>query len=497
MLFRSGKPPRVQGPIGARNLLTVVVGSLGNQAFITTNTPQKIALDSVPKGETGADGLELKDLTPGNHDLIVGDGPEQKKLVVTFGPVPILTAFAKSDVNSGTLVVATGEDGATVYVDGKQQRRRTQRGQLRVPALGNVTVRVEKEGFQPVLEKTATVAKGEEKRLEFKLVPLPQVASLQIRGAAAGTAVFLGDREIGVVAPDGIFSAANLPPGDHPIELRRQGYANKRITRTFKAGETVTLTGPDIAMVATTATVRLNLNPPETQVTYRHSDEMQSHAVKDSTLRIESGSYVFTAHAPGYVERIERVQVGAGENRPLDLTLQKVVAAPAVRAPAAVAMDWSKAGWTQEDNTWVKKGGNFVVVRPGPVNGVIAFTAELKKGGGFLRGAGKIRWFVDFTNSKNYALFELDKKTFVVKDVHEGRSIERDRTQHNSGDLRSVDVQVDVSPDRVVTRLKVGQQWVVLDTWNQSGRDFTDGKFGFLVPGSDEIGIASFRFNPR
>jgi hypothetical protein len=131
------------------------------------------------------------------------------------------------------------------------------------------------------------------------------------------------------------------------------------------------------------------------------------------------------------------------------------------------------------------------------VNGTITFTADLKKGGGFLRGAGKIRWFVDYTNSKNYAVFELDKKNFQAKDVREGRAFDRERTQHNSGELKSIEVQVEVAGDRVTNRLRVGQQWVVLDSWTQPGRDFTDGKFGFLVPGNDEIGISNFRYVPR
>ena len=58
-------------------------------------------------------------------------------------------------------------------------------------------------------------------------------------------------------------------------------------------------------------------------------------------------------------------------------------------------------------------------------------------------------------------------------------------------------VQKILAGDRVTNRMRVGQQWVILDSWTQPGRDFTDGKFGFLVPGTDEIGISNFRYNPR
>jgi hypothetical protein len=495
----AGKLPVITAPITANGLLTVLVSGFGNEARVFTSSPQKIALDSQPVGDTGPDGLVLKNVTPGAHDLAVGEGPNQKKMVLTFGPSPTLTAFVKSDVNSGILVVVTGEDGAAVYVNGKEQKRKTQRGQLRILALGDVTVHVAKDGFQPVGDKTATIAKGEEKQIEFKLVPLPQVAALQVRGAAPGTEILLGDRKLGQTGADGNLSAGNVPPGDHVIELRREGFANKRVLRSFKPGETVALTPGDLALVATTGIIHLGFNPPDAQVTYRHSDETQSHPVRDPNLKLESGSYVFTAKAPGYTDKIERVQVAAGEMRSLDLTLSKVTPPPAAAAkssPVAVP-DWSKSGWAMEDGAWVRKGGNFVVIKSGPVNGTISFTAELKKGGGFLRGAGKIRWFVDYTNSKNYAVFELDKKNFQAKDVREGRAFDRERTQHNSGELRSVDIQVEVTGDRITNRMKVGQQWVVLDSWTQPGRDFTDGKFGFFVPGSDEIGIANFRYVAR
>jgi hypothetical protein len=494
----AGKAPVITGPIAGYGLLTVLVSGFGNQARVYTNSPQKIALGGQPQGEAGPEGLELKNLTPGDLDLTIGEGPDQKKMVFNFGPAPALTAFIKSDVNSGTLVVVTGEDGTTVYVNGKQQKRKTQGGQLRVLALGDVAVRVAKEGFQEVADQTATVAKGEEKRLEFKLVPLPQVAALQVRGAAPGTEVFIGDRRLGVIAVDGNLSAGNLAPGDHVVELRREGFANKRILKTFKPGEPVALTPADLAMMATTGVIRVAANPPEAQVTYRHSDETQSHAVRDPNLKLESGSYVFTAKAPGYVDKVERVQLAAGEQRNLELLLTKVPAPVTVNKPGPVAIaDWSKSGWAMEDGAWVRKGGNFVVIKQGPVNGTITFTAELKKGGGFLRGAGKIRWFVDYTNSKNYAVFELDKKNFQAKDVREGRAFDRERTQHNAGELKSVEIQVEITGDRITNRMKVGQQWVVLDSWTQPGRDFTDGRFGFLVPGNDEIGVSNFHYVAR
>ena len=53
-----------------------------------------------------------------------------------------------------------------------------------------------------------------------------------------------------------------------------------------------------------------------------------------------------------------------------------------------------------------------------------------------------------------------------------------------------------MTPDRVVQKVRVGDEWKVLDTFTEPGRDFTQGKFGFLVQGNDEIGISDFKFLP-
>jgi len=60
----------------------------------------------------------------------------------SFGAAPMLTAFLKTDVNAGTLIVSTGQDGVRVFLNGKEYRRLTSHGQLRVPILGKVAVRV-------------------------------------------------------------------------------------------------------------------------------------------------------------------------------------------------------------------------------------------------------------------------------------------------------------------------------------------------------------------
>ena len=146
-------------------------------------------------------------------------GPDQRKLVVAFGPTPMLTAFIKSDVNTGTLVVATGEDDVAVYLNGKEYKRRTKRGELRVQTFGNIDVRVFKSGFQPEPNQRVEVKKGEEVKLAFTLKPLPKVAGAPGSQRHTGYSNFPGRPPLGVSARMVYCPRSTLPRAITPSRL--------------------------------------------------------------------------------------------------------------------------------------------------------------------------------------------------------------------------------------------------------------------------------------
>ena len=43
--------------------------------------------------------------------------------------------------------------------------------------------------------------------------------------------------------------------------------------------------------------------------------------------------------------------------------------------------------------------------------------------------------------------------------------------------------------------MKVGENWVVLDS--QPNHGGTEGAFGFVIPGSDEIAVSDLHYSPR
>ena len=486
-----GRLPAVAGPVNARNMIAVLVASFGKQARVETSAgPWKLAVNGQPQSDAGPAGADLTGFHPGVNEIVVGEGRDQRNMSESFGAAPMLTAFLKTDVNAGTLIVATGQDDVRVFLNGKEYRRRTQRGQLRVQALGKVAVRVAKSGFEDEPAQTVEVKKGAEVRLQFDLKPQPQFGSLEIHGAMAGSEVLVDRKNAGTVGPDGSFSLSAIQPGDHTIELRREQYLPKRVQRSFHAGQAVVLAGADVVLAAANGTIRLKRDPPSATITYRRGDETESHEAPGNQIELPAGSYAFSASAPGFAEFTTRVQLAASENREVDFTLARErPAAPPPVAASGMAEFEDAPKWKKEGDSWIHKGGGFVPYKL-PPKGVFTFTVQPLKG-------GKIRWCIQYLDAKNYLLFEMDRKNFWAGVIQKGQRLERVKAPHNLGNQKAFTIQIEVTPDRLVQKAQVGNQWKVLDTFVEEGRDFTQGKFGFLIQGNDEIAISDFKFLPK
>ncbi|HYM12455.1 MAG TPA: protein kinase [Bryobacterales bacterium] len=487
-----GTAPVITGAVEAKELIAVLVSNLGGKAKVQSSvTPVKLSLDRQAAGEVGPQGLDLNNVAPGNHELQLGEGKDERKMIIGIGPAPALTAFLKTDRDVGTLVVDAGESGARVFLNGKEQRRQTRNGQLRIPNLPakQYLVKVIKDGFQSGPEQQVEIRKGDESKVEFKLRPVPTVASLSIHGAPAGAQVLLEGKPVGTVLPDGTFSQPNLSPGDHTIELRKDQYRPKRLQRRFAAGETVVVSGSDVAMERAVGTVRLNLSPAESRVTLARGSEAP-RAITDTTLTLFEGSYTLTARSPGYADRTVTVQIAAGDNKAVDLALSKQKAAPAVTAKGGMG-DWENAGsWARDGNWFVRRGGNFELYKITPVSGSFIFTAALRHG-------RRLQWVVNYTDDKNYALFQMDKKFFYRIAVVNGKHTELVKSPHGMNKQDYFTMDVSIAAGAVITRLHDGEKWITQDEWKEPGRDFTAGKFGLLIPGSDQVALSNFSFNPK
>ena len=493
------KPPAVTGTVTTHNLQAVIVSTFGSHARVVTNSgPMKLAVNGQPEGDAGPAGLELKSFQPGVDELIVGDGKDARNMKESFGPQPMLTAFLKSDLNIGTLIVSTGEDDVKVFINNKEYRRKTARGQLRIPTIGNVSVRVEKPGFDGGPVQSAEVKKGAELRLEFKMNAKPTTASLQISGGTPGAEVLIDQKSVGTIGADGTLAYNGVAPGDHTVEIRRDQFAPKRFQRNFKAGQPVAVGGADATLAAANnnGTVRIARNPADMRVTYRRADDAQPKEMSGNQIELPPGSYVFYGTAPGFATRTERVLIGAGETRTVDLALSKSSPVAPTLKPGDISNFEEAGAWKKDGELWTHRGGVFIPYGMGP-RGVYTFTVELLHGGNMFKG-GRIRWAVQYVDAKNYQLFELDRKNFWAEVIEKGKKFERSKTQHDLDKQKAFTIQIELTPDHVVHKIKnPSGDWITLDSFAEPGRKFTEGKFGFLIQGNDEIGISDFSFQPK
>ena len=487
-----GAAPAMQGPITAKNVAAVVAIGMGNQVRVASSVPHlKVALDGNAAGEAGPDGVSLDNVSPGDHELTLSDGKDERKVTITVGAAPFVTAWVNANTAGGTLVINAGEDGATVYIDGKAYPRKTRRGQLWVPNLApkEYKVKVVKQGFQDAPEQTASINKGAETRLVFKLSANPQIAVLHITGGTPGAQVLIDNQSVGQIGADGSLSYSGVGPGSHSVEIRREQYTPKTLTQNFRAGETVELTGDAVVLERATGTLRLAVTPKEAQVTIKRSDENRANPITAGSHPLTAGTYTLTGKAPGYTDATVTVQVKPGDVATAELKLNK----EAVNVPKtpAVRNEWERPNeWSNENGWLVHRGGNFVPYAAKPSTGVFTFTVQLLKGGVFHK---HIQWRVGYVDEKNYVNFQLDKKSLESKIVTNGKQTNRPKIELDAQEPFMM--QVEITPETVITRMHEGGQWVVVDRLTKAG--VNDGKFGFYIPGSDEIAISNFSFSPR
>jgi serine/threonine protein kinase len=480
-----GTMPTLTAPLFAEELKVVLFANLGTRGRVYTNFgPINITVDGQPAGTAGPEGLELTNLTTGRHDLLLGEGQDQRSVVIEVGAVPAVTAFMSSDRNAGTLVVVTGEDNVRVLIDGMEFRRTTQRGQLRIPNLDvkGYSIQVAKQGFLPVPPQRAEIRKGEETRLEFHLSPVPSVASLQIQGAIPGAQVVLDQRVLGIVREDGSFTASNLSPGDHSIEIRKEQFRPRRLTRSFAAGDTVRLAGNEVLLESAQGVLHLDVSPPDAQVTIARVGDPQARAIREATLNVPEGTYILRAQAPHFSPRSVTVRVGAGESKTVDLHL--------AGERKGDTGEWEKPeGWTRDGNWAIRKGGGFVLYRAVPTAGRFVMTVALRKG-------RRLQWVLNHLDDRNYVLFQTDKKLFYRSVVRNGTTQELAKVPIGVAYNGYYTIQIRVAANSIQHEVFDGKNWVPVDSWTEPGMNLAGGKFGLLVPGGDEVGISNFTFYP-
>ncbi len=388
---------------------------------------------------------------------------------------------AGSGHNLGTLLVVAGQDNASVFLNGKPQQQLTQAGQLRLPnlELKDYVVQVSKSGFQDTPQQKIRIRKGEQATLIFhlqprNLQPQPRLGSLIIQGGAPGTAVLVDQTLIGTVQADGMLSVSNVNPGDHTIELRKEGFIPRQFRKHIAEAGTISLAAADAALEAAPGELKITFAPADATVAIAKG-ELLKIVSSGVPLNLAPGTYTLTARTAERFTRSSTLEVTAGQSRALDLSL----------APSGMSK-WDDPGaWKHEGDSFIRKGGDFVLYGVVPASGTFVFSAMLTKG-------NLLQWVLNYSDPKNYVLFQMDDNNFYRTVIRNGEKTDQIIVP-DKGDKKSFrTLQIRVSSKELVHQIKHGDHWTVLDRWTQPGTNLSLGKFGFYIPGNDQVALSSF-----
>ncbi len=396
--------------------------------------------------------------------------------VTVADPTEMSQPPAESGHDLGSLLVVAGQDDARVLLNGKLQRQLTQSGQLRLSnlELKDYVVQVSKSGFQDPPQQRIRIRKGELARLVFNLQPQPRLASLTIQGGAPGTTVLVDQTPVGTIQPDGTLSVSTVNPGDHTVELRKERFKSRQFKKHFVVGATISLAAADAALEFTPGELKITFAPADATVAIVKGDLLKM-VTSGVPLNLAPGTYTLTARTAERFTRSSTLEVIAGQSRTLDLSL----------APSGMAR-WDNPGaWKQEKDSFIRKGGDFVLYGVVPAAGTFVFSAMPAKG-------HLLQWVLNYSGPKNYVLFQLDDDNFYRTVIRNGQKTDEIKVP-DKGDKKSFrTLQIRVSPTELVHQIKHGNSWTVLDRWTQPGANLGLGKFGFYIPGNDEVALSSF-----
>jgi hypothetical protein len=492
--------PRVDLPIQQQNLGATVVSSLGGSAKVfTTLQKAEAAVDGKPAGKIEPAGVDLTNLAPGAHELIVTAQGISHRLSFNAGPAPATAVFFGAERNQGVLRVNTGESDVTVYVNGVKTRRATQNGRM-VLYLTPKTykIRVEKDGFQPVAELSVEIKKGEEAHADFQMTRQPQTGSLVVQKAPAGAEVSLDGASVGNVHADGTFSLNDLKPGNHTVVIKKDSF--KPVTRQISvaAGQQLDVDG---TLQALAGTVKVSIAPAEiaAALSWKRDGEDNIQTFTDNPLSLPEGSYTIIGRAPGYEEARTQAKITGGHAAAAALVFRKIVATRAepVKLSHGLADVEKAGGWAHENGVLVRTGGNNIVLPIAPAAGTYTFLATMPKG-------KRLEWLVNYVDAKNYVIYELNDDHLERAEYIDGKKLNTAKPRLRVKLDQWIQVTVEVTDTAIVTSVQQeANRFPAIERLARDGpslvptTSFLRGRFGFRVPGKDRLAVNSFTFTPR
>jgi PEGA domain-containing protein len=486
-------PPVLTSAIGAKNLSAVVVGSYGEQGRVYASVgPAIVRLDGNVAGSVApADPVSLNGLSAASHELLLGDGKTQQKIAFDAAATAGLLVSLSTDRNVGALEIVSNEPGFDLRIDGKPAKVSIQRGRYFVYNIDakSTSVQVSKAGFDvDPAEQVVEVRKGITPRVAFKWTPTPTRAALHLAGLLPGTRVVLDERAFDAPA-DGVLQTP-VSPGEHSLEMSRPGYKSKTLRFSARAGQTIAFAANEVSLKdAATGRISIPSRTPAAAVVVLRKENAE-YPVNGREAEIPEGLYTLVATAAGFREQVRSVKIAADAPATLDVKLLAI--------PQPVRMEgWDDAAaWKQENGWYSHKGGNFVMFRSSSPSGTVEFIARRKGRALPLFKGGQVRWVANYVDARNYDLYELDGQKLSWQRFVNGQPGPAKQAPHGikiKDDTYRVMLDVGTSPE--TGKIFDGSAWRPLPVLAAASTN-SAGRFGFYLPGNDELWLSGFVFKP-
>ena len=246
--------------------------------------------------------------------------------------------------------------------------------------------------------------------------------------------------------------------------------------------KTVASVASEIPLQSIHGVLRVKRSPQNALVTMQSGMDKEPRVVSEDSLDVIEGEYTLVASAPGYTRLSVPVKIESGKTNDVEMKLQPI---------PDYEKDWKTAwtppgGWVPDGEWLVRTGGSFVMSTVPPKPGTFTFTVWRK--------SKTAQWFVNYRDERNYDLFELDKKNLIRTQIRDGKKSRPVKIAHQLDKQTQFQVQITVTKENVTHRVFDGQNWKVLDEYKWGLPEDSLGKFGFFVPGRDQIGLSSFSF---
>jgi serine/threonine-protein kinase len=326
--------------------------------------------------------------------------------------------------------------------------------------------------------------------------PVAMPAALTLEGLPAGLQVSLDGTLVGTVAADGSFSLDGVAPGSHQVGLSMPGYEPLALDRQFDAGSTIAFSKADVSLTRLPGSVDLTADAG-TAITVTQGGRTIQQMSGGGTISLPDGSYDVIARGPAGIPVTRRITVTPGGSHVIDL-----------RAIVPSGMErFDIASWTRAENWFTRTGGNFVLYnQPGP-DGRVTFTVRLDRSGNPFSTGSRLKWVVAFVDNNTHVMMQLDRDAIYRADVVAGES-QTVRTAHRiPTNVPFVHVSAQVSGARLIHQFSIdGKTWQTLDSWSRTTptgkpeagrRTLLDGRFGFFLPGDEEVFISNFLYHPE